>query len=77
METAQSQARVCATQDGMESTAPSVSQSLHFCNCDRNEIEDVHCNDSTSIGSFALVRHVGTGSVWHSATFDDLQVSGS
>ena len=69
MEIAQSQARVCATQDGMESTAPSVSQSLHSCNWGLNKIADVHCNDSTGIGSFALVRHVGTGSVWHSATF--------
>jgi hypothetical protein len=70
METAQSQARVCATQDGMESTVPSVSQFLCSFSCAFNEIADIHCNDSTGIGSFALFRHVGPGSVWHSATFD-------
>ncbi len=69
METAQSLAHVCATQDGMESTVPSVSQFYCSCNCAFNEMADIHCNDSTGIGSFALVRHVGTGSVWHSATF--------
>ncbi len=70
METAQSQARVCATQDGMESTVPSVSEFYCQYNCDLNESADIHCNDSTGIGSFALVRHIGTGSIWHSATFD-------